>query len=63
VQVALGAVALNLSGTQGSRSEPWCVPCPTSSAIRRLVNVLNGVLGLLTGLLGGLTGGLGGVVP
>ncbi len=64
VQVALDAVALNLSGTQGTPlGDLVCAVSDLLGNVAGLVNVLNGVLGLLTGLLGGLTGGLGGVVP
>ena len=63
-QVALDAVTLNLSGTQGTPlGDLVCAASDLLGNVAGLVNVLNGVLGLLTGLLGGLTGGLGGVVP
>jgi len=45
VQVELGAVALTCRGPQGQPLETWCVPCPTSSQCRRLVNVLNAFSG------------------
>lgn len=64
LQVALSAVTLNLSGTQGTPlGDLVCSVSDLLGNVAGLVNVLNGILGLLTGLLGGLTGGLGGVVP
>jgi hypothetical protein len=62
--VALSAVTLNVSGTQGTPlGDLVCAASDLLGNVAGLVNLLNGILGLLTGLLGGLTGGLGGVVP
>jgi hypothetical protein len=63
-QVALSAVTLNLSGTQGTPlGDLVCAASDLLGNVAGLVNLLNSILGLLTGLLGGLTGGLGGLVP
>jgi hypothetical protein len=64
LSVALSAVTLNLSGTQGTPvGDLVCAASDLIGNVAGLVNLLNSVLGLLTGLLGGLTGGLGGLVP
>ena len=62
VQVAVGAVTLNLSGVTGTPlGDLVCAASDLLGNVAGLVNLLNSILGLLTGLLGGLTGGLGGI--
>ena len=61
VQVALDAVALDLTGVTGTAlGDLVCAASDLLGNVAGLVNVLNGILGLVIGLLGGLTGGLGG---
>jgi hypothetical protein len=61
LQVALGAVSLDISGAVGTPlGDLVCAVLALLGNVADLVNVLNSLLGLLTGLLGGLTGGLGG---
>jgi hypothetical protein len=58
-QVALDPVGLNLEGVTGTPlGDLVCAVSDLLGNVAGLVNLLNGILGLLTGLLGGLTGGL-----
>jgi hypothetical protein len=57
VAVSLSPVALNLSGESGTPlGDLICAASALLGNVAGLVNVLNSILGLLTGLLGGLFG-------
>jgi hypothetical protein len=62
LQVALSAVALDLTGVTGTPlGDLVCSASDLLGQVAAVVNLLNSVLGLITGLLGGLLGGLGGL--